>query len=349
MGTSITLTDEEREELMTYSRGSRLDHRYVARSRMILALADGVTHAEASSRSGLTVSRVPIWKKRFLNERIDGLLDKPRSGRPANYTEADRARVIAKACEKPGGGYTNWSQRRIAKELNMSQATVCRILSDDQLKPHKTDYWCGKSPDPEFEEKMLNIVGLYLNPPENALVLSVDEKTQIQALDRTQPELPMRSGANKRHTATYVRNGTASLIAALAVHTGEITATPIERNTSEDFLKFLKKLDRTYQHKHLHVIVDNLQIHKTPAVRDWLSRKRKFTLHFTPTYASWLNQIEIWFNMLTRDVLKGGIWQSKQQLIDQIMEYINTYNQTRAKPFCWTYDGQKRSIDIYES
>jgi transposase len=224
----------------------------------------------------------------------------------------------------------------------MSQSTVSRLLAEAEIRPHKTEYWCGKSPDPEFEEKMLNIVGLYLNPPANALVLSVDEKTQIQALDRTQPELPLAPGRNRRQTATYVRNGTASLIAALSVHTGEITATPIESNNADNFLCFLKKLDRTYRNVHLHIIVDNLKIHSAPQVKKWLEGKRKFTMHFTPTYSSWLNQIEIWFGILTRDVLKGGIWKSKQQLVAQIMEYVKTYNETRAKPFSWTYDGTKK-------
>jgi len=222
------------------------------------------------------------------------------------------------------------------------QTTVHEILKSNDLKPHKTEYWCGKSKDPEFEEKMLNVVGLYLNPPENAFVLSVDEKTQMQALDRTQPLLPMKKGYPERQTATYKRNGTVSLIASLAVHTGEITGNIIERNNSENFLKFLKKLDRKYRHKHLHIIVDNLSVHKNTEVKEWLSHKRKITMHFTPTYSSWLNQIEIWFNIMSKDVLKGAVWKSKDQMVKQIMKYIKTYNEKRAKPFEWTYDGTKK-------
>ncbi len=209
------------------------------------------------------------------------------------------------------------------------------------LKPHKVEYWCGKSTDPEFEQKMLNIVGLYMNPPDNALVLCVDEKTQIQALDRTQPELPLATGNPKRLTFTYKRHGTASLIAALAVHHGEVLAQPIKKNNAETFLKFLRKLDRTYRNKKLHIIVDNLSVHKNKKVKDWLSHKRKITMHFTPTYSSWLNQVEIWFNILTKDVLKDAVWHSKKQLVDQLVEYIDTYNRTRAKPFNWTYEGKK--------
>ncbi|WP_374166917.1 IS630 family transposase [Arcticibacter sp. MXS-1] len=211
-------------------------------------------------------------------------------------------------------------------------------------KPHKIDYWCGKSPDPEFESKMLTIVGLYMNPPENALVLCVDEKTQIQALDRTPPVLPLKEHAPKRMTATYKRNGTVALIAALAVHSGEITAKTIKSNNAENFLSFLKKLDRSYRNKKLHIIVDNLAVHKNEKVKEWLRGKRKITLHFTPTYSSWLNQVEIWFNILSKDVLKGGVWKSTEQLTAQLLQYIDTYNKTRAKPFKWTYTGNALEI-----
>jgi transposase len=213
-------------------------------------------------------------------------------------------------------------------------------LQEADLKPHKTEYWCGKSTDPEFEEKMLNIIGLYLSPPKNALVLCVDEKTQIQALDRTQPELPLRTGNPKRLTTTYKRHGTASLIAALSVHAGEITAKPIKRSDSDTFLTFLKGLYRKYPRKHLHVIVDNHSVHKDKKVTEWVAKSRRLSLHFTPTYSSWLNQIEIWFNILTKDVLKDAVWHSKRQMVEQIMAYIKHYNQERAKPFKWTYTGK---------
>lgn len=191
---------------------------------------------------------------------------------------------------------------------------------------------------------MINIVGLYMNPPENALVLCVDEKTQIQALDRTQPVLPLKENAPKRMTATYKRNKTVALIAALAVHSGEITARTMKSNNAENFLSFLKKLDRSYRHKKLHIIVDNLSVHKNEKVKQWLSGKRKIQMHFTPTYSSWLNQIEIWFNILSKDVLKGGVWKTTEQLTSQMMEYIQTYNNTRAKPFQWTDTGNTLKI-----
>jgi transposase len=297
-----------------------------------------------SIKAELRVGREAIakWKKRFILLGIEGLKDAPRPGKPAIYDEADKARVIQKACSKPGGGYSNWSQRRIAKELGMSQSTVQGILKSHDLKPHKVEYWCGKSTDPEFEEKMLNVVGLYMNPPENALVLSVDEKTQIQALDRSQPELPLRAGNPKRLTATYKRNGTVSLIAALSVHDGEITANTMDKNNSKNFLAFLKKIYRKYPRKHLHVIADNLNVHKHKDVKEWVESKKRMTIHFTPTYSSWLNQIEIWFNILTKDVIKGAVWHSKEQLAKQIITYGDTYNKERAKPFEWTYKGKKK-------
>lgn len=290
---------------------------------------------------GSTRMVVNKWRNRFRAAGIEGLKDAARSGKPAIFDATDEARVIQKACEKPGQGYTNWSQRRIAEEVGMSQSKVNQILKKAVLKPHKVDYWCGKSPDPEFDSKMMTIVGLYMNPPENAIVLSVDEKSQMQALDRSQPELPLRSGAPRRQTATYKRNGTLSLIASLAVHSGEIIGKSIDSNNKDNFLSFLKRLDRTYRNATLDIIVDNFSSHKHKDVKEWLSHKRKIKLHYTPTYSSWLNQVEIWFNMLSKDVLKGGIWQSTKQMADQIMEYINTYNQTRAKPFQWNYDGRK--------
>lgn len=338
IGKALKIDQTVQDELKIMSRSGKLDYRYVVRSRIILKLHEGKSYDEVQKELSVGREAVAKWKMRFLQSGIEGLKDQTGRGAKPKYLEQDRARIVQKACEKPEGGYTNWSQRRIAKELGMSQGTVQKTLKKYALKPHKVDYWCGKSTDPEFEEKMLNVIGLYLNPEENAIVLSVDEKTQIQALDRSQPELPMRSGNAKRLTATYKRNGTVSLIAALAVHQGEITADTIEKNNHQNFLKFLKKLYRKYPKKHLHIIADNLNVHKHQKVKDWLATKKRVTMHFTPTYSSWLNQIEIWFNILSKDVLKGGVWHSKQQLIDQLMEYIKTYNLTRAKPFDWTYN-----------
>jgi len=338
-GMSLSINEGELHELRVMSRSSKLDHRYVVRSRIILKLNEGKSYDQVQNELSVSRAAVAKWKSRFLEQGLQGLRDRPGRGVKPTYTEQDRARIVQKACSSPEDGHTGWSQRRIASELGMSQSTVQKTLKQHALKPHKTEYWCGKSTDPEFEAKMLEVVGLYLNPGENALVLSVDEKTQMQALDRSQPELPMRSGQPKRHTATYKRHGTVSLIAALSVHDGEITADTMDKNNHVNFLKFLKKLHRKYPDKHLHIIADNLSVHKHHKVKAWLKSKKRVTMHYTPTYSSWLNQIEIWFNILTKDVLKGGIWHSKKQLVDQLMQYIETYNDTKAKPFDWTYNG----------
>lgn len=344
IGRPIQLSMDEKEELLTMSRSRKLEKRYVERAEIILYSEQGMSMDEIVSRTGLSKPVVNKWRQRFREQGIAGLKDAPRSGKPRVITPEQQALVVEKACTKPDGGYTNWSQKRIAKEVGISQSKVFQILKKADLKPHKTEYWCGKSKDPEFEEKMINIVGLYMSPPENALVICVDEKTQIQALDRTQPELPLRPGNPRRQTATYKRNGTVSLIAALAVHTGEVTAKTIKSNNAENFLKFLKSLDRKYRNKKLHVIADNLSVHKHKDIRQWLEGKRKIKLHFTPTYSSWLNQVEIWFNILTKDVVKGGVWQSSEQLASQLMEYVKIYNSERAKPFKWTYTGDALKI-----
>ena len=340
----LEINNEQREELVTMQRSLKLERRYVDRAKVILLSANGETLDSIMNRVSLSRRAVNKWRQRFKKHGLDGLKDAPRSGKKPFITPEQKAMVIQKACSKPEGGYTNWSQSRIAKEVGISQSKVYQILKEADLKPHKIEYWCGKSTDPEFESKMINIIGLYMDPPENAIVLCIDEKTQIQALDRTQPELPLRAGNAKRQTATYKRNGTVSLIAALAVHTGEVTAKTIQSNNSENFLKFLKKIDRKYRNKKIHIIVDNLSVHKHKDVKEWVAGKRKITLHFTPTYSSWLNQVEIWFNILTKDVIKGGIWKSSRQLADQLMEYIKTYNKTRAKPFEWTYTGKPLKI-----
>jgi transposase len=344
IGQKIQLTMEEKQELLTMSRSHKLEKRYVDRATIILYSSEGKSLDQIISLTGKSRPVISKWRKRFHKYGIEGLKDAKRSGKPKTITPEQKALVVEKACTKPEGGYTNWSQKRIAHEVGISQSKVFQILSRADLKPHKIEYWCGQSRDPEFEKKMINIVGLYMCPPENAIVICIDEKTQIQALDRTQPELPLRAGNPRRQTATYKRNGTVSLIAALAVHTGEVTAKTIESNNAENFLKFLKSLDRKYRNKKLHIIADNLSVHKHQDVKEWLNGKRKIKLHFTPTYSSWLNQVEIWFNILTKDVVKGGIWNSTSQLADQLMEYVKTYNKTRAKPFQWTYTGEPLTI-----
>lgn len=338
--TQIELSEIEQVELLSIVRSMKAEKRMVERANIILKWHEGKSFAETKQELGVSEVIINKWRQRFQQNSLDGLHDSPRSGKPPVYSAVEKARVMKLATEKPGQGYTRWSQRRIAKKVGMSQSKVQSLLKQADLKPHKIDYWCGKSTDPEFESKLVNIIGLYMNPPENALVLSVDEKTQIQALDRTQPLLPLRVGTPKRLTTTYKRNGTVALIAALAVHKGEVTAKPIDKNNSSNFLIFLKELYRKYPRKNLHIIADNLTVHKHHSIIEWVASKKRITLHFTPTYSSWLNQIEIWFNILTKDVLKGGVWKSKKQLVDQLMLYVKNYNIERAKPFTWTYTGE---------
>ena len=339
----IELTTEEEQTLRMWTRAGTTEQRLSRRAQVILCCAEGLRIRETSERCGLSQLSVFKWKKRFLEKRLDGLADEPRPGRPATISAAQRLAVVDLATSTPPKGKTTWSMTDLARESDLSRATVHRILTEAKLHPHKTEYWCGRSPDPEFEAKQAAILGLYLNPPENALVLSVDEKSQMQALDRTQAELPMRSGEPKRLTATYKRNGTTCLLAALSVHDGEVTARCRDKNDQVTFLAFLKALYRKYPRKKLYVICDNLSVHKAKDVKEWAAKRRRLTILHTPTYASWLNQVEIFFNIFTREVMRGGVWSSKKELIDQAMYYIKCYNES-ATPFAWNYTGKPLTV-----
>lgn len=313
------------------------------RAQLILDWETGLSYAESAKKNEVSEHTISKWRGRFKAEGLAGLQDKPRSGKPPEISVEKRKKVVHLACSKPteSDGRQRRSQAEIAEQVGISQSMVSEILRAEQLQPHKTEYWCGKSPDPDFEVKMIDIVGLYLDPPDNALVLSVDEKTQIQALDRTQPELPLKKGKNRKLTTTYKRNGTANLVAALAVHEGEVTGRQVPSNNSDNFLKFLRVLDRKYRNVQIHLIMDNLAVHKSKKVTEWLNKKRKFHVHYTPTYSSWLNQIEIWFSILSRKVLKDAVWTSKKELINALMKYIDYYNENDAAPFEWEYGEEK--------
>jgi transposase len=339
----IDLTAEEEQTLRMWTRAGTTEQRLARRAQLILLCAQGLPIREVGERCGLSQLSVFKWKRRFLDERLEGLTDEPRPGRPARITPAQRLAVVDLATSTPREGKTSWSVSDLSRASGLSRTTVHRILAEGKLKPHKTEYWCGRSPDPEFEEKQAAILGLYLNPPENALVLSVDEKSQMQALDRTQPELPMKPGTPRRLTATYKRHGTTCLLAALSVHDGEVTARCRDKNDQVSFLAFLKALYRKYPRKQLFVICDNLSVHKGRDVREWAAKRRRLTILHTPTYASWLNQVEIFFNIFTREVMRGGVWGSKQELIAQTMYYIKCYNES-ATPFAWNYTGKPLTV-----
>ena len=336
----IILEEEQYETLKMWERSGKTEQRLAQRAKIILLSSLGKSVKEISGQVGLSWQNCLKWRSRFQEKGIEGLRDKAGRGRMAVIDPKKKISLIALACSEPPKGNTTWSCRKLAKETGLGVTTIHRILKEGQIKPHKVKYWCGRSTDPEFEEKQAAIIGLYLNPPDNAVVLAVDEKSQIQALDRTQPMLPMKEGKPKRLTASYKRHGTTCLLAALAVHEGNVQGRCVERHTNEEFLSFLKNLYRRYPKKDLHIIVDNFSAHKHKNVMAWVNSKRRLTFHFTPTYSSWLNQVEIWFNIFSRDVLKGGVWHSKKELINQIMDYIKYYNENRAKPFRWTYTGK---------
>lgn len=336
----IQLSEEDRGKLRVWAGSGLTEQRMATRAKVVLLSDEGLTLPEIAAKTGISRVAVSFWRKRFAEEGIEGLKDRPGRGRPKVIGPEERVAILALACTKPPDGSTKWSIRRLAKATGRGQTFVHSVLAAGKLKPHKTHYWCGKSPDPEFAEKSAAIIGLYLSPPVNALVLCVDEKSQIQALDRTQPCLPMREGTPKRMTATYKRNGTTCLLAALEVHKGDITAKCVDSANSQEFLKFLKHLYGKYPGREMHIIADNLATHKHKDVKTWLASKKRVHMHFTPTYASWLNQMEIWFNIFTRDVVRDGVWPSKKALVGQIMLYIKHYNENSAKPFKWTYTGE---------
>lgn len=336
----VELTPEQASTLRMWVGSWKVERRLATRAKVVLLSSEGLSLKEISAQSGLSWQGCLKWRKRFLEKGLEGLADKRGRGRPQTIGPERRVEIIALACTAPDNGCTRWSVRKLAEKTGHSKSLVQQVLSEASVKPHKTKHWCGKSPDPEFEAKQAAILGLYLSPPEKALVLCVDEKSQIQALDRTQPMLPMREGQPRRLTATYKRNGTTCLLAALAVHQGEITAKCVDSANSREFLIFLKRLYRENPGRHIHVIADNLSTHKQTDVMAWVAKRKRLTMHFTPTYASWLNQIEIWFNIFTRDVLRGGVWPSKKALVSQIMDYIKAYNSSSPKPFKWTYTGK---------
>ena len=338
--TRLELADEDRTTLVMWARAATSEQRMAQRAQGILLCAEGLPWAEVCARTGLGLNNALKWQRRFRESGLDGLRDKPRSGRPPTYSPVAKVSVTALACTPAPDNSNRWTERTLAEASGMSKATVHRVLSEGKVKPHRIQYWCGRSPDPEFETKQADIIGLYMNPPDNALVLAVDEKSQIQAIDRTQPELPLKPGFPRRQTASYTRSGTTCLLAALVVHEGCIEGRCVDRHTHQEFLGFLKYLYRRFPGKQLHVICDNFVAHKHAAVKEWVSHRRRLTLHFTPTYASWMNQVEIWFRIFSRDVIHGGAWPSKQELINQIMAYIDSYNQSRAHPFTWTYTGR---------
>jgi transposase/transposase-like protein len=314
------------------TRAGTTEQRTVMRARIILRAAEGAAHVEIADELGVSVPTVLLWRRRFKEQGLAGLADAPHPGRPRVYGRELRERILVTTLTKPEGA-THWSTRRLAQRVGVSASTVARVWQEGRLKPHRSETFKFSS-DPELVAKVTDVVGLYLNPPERAIVLSVDEKTQVQALDRTQPMLPLRPGQVERHTHDYKRNGTLSLFAALEIATGQVTNQARGRHTGDDFLAFLRLLARTYPKGEIHVVLDNVSTHKTPDVQAWLAKHKRFTFHFTPTSASWMNQVETWFSILSRQAIRRGSFESVRALTAAIERFTREWN-AGATPFSW--------------
>jgi transposase len=331
---AIELSVEEERALRAVLRTRSATQQQAMRARIVLRAAEGVTNTQIASEVGVSLPTVGLWRRNFCERRLEGLDDAPRSGRPRRIDDDEVKRVLAKTLEPPPDGTTHWSVRRLAAATGVAPTTVHRIWRDHKLKPHQVRSF-KFSNDPRLVEKVIDVVGLYLEPPKGALVLCVDEKTQIQALDRTQPTLPIKPGKAQRMTHDYKRNGTTSLYAALEIATGEVTGACYPRHTHREFLAFLNALVRVFPRKPLHVVLDNSSTHSTPEVKRWLERHKRVHFHFTPTGASWLNMIEIWFSILTTQQVRRGVYHDVPELIAAIEHFIDGYND-RAQPFVWT-------------
>jgi transposase len=303
------------------------------RARIVLAAAEGTANERIAAELGVHRMTVLLWRGRFERERMAGLADARRPGRGPTYDRTARDRVIAFTLEPPPAGTTHWSTRAMAARTGISISTIARIWAEANLRPHRIETF-KFSTDPDLVAKVRDVVGLYLAPPERAIVLSVDEKTQIQALDRTAPMLPMKPGQVERHTHDYKRNGTTHLFAALEVATGKVTTQARARHTAADFLAFLRQVERAYPEGELAVVLDNVSSHKTPAVREWLDEHPRVSFHFTPTSASWMNQIETWFGILSRQAIRRGSFRSVKELIAMITAFTAQWNEG-STPFHW--------------
>ena len=330
----VKLTVEERETLGRWARRPKSSQALALRCRIVLAAADGGLSQDIAARLGCHPSTVGKWRGRFARMGLDGLHDEPRPGQPRKITDADVERVIVKTLEQTPLNATHWSTRSMAAATGLNQTAISRIWRAFGLKPHLAESF-KLSPDPLFIDKVRDVVGLYLNPPDAAVVLCVDEKSQIQALDRTAPVLPLMPGVAERRTHDYVRNGTTNLYAALNVASGKVIADMTSRHRGEEFQRFLNLIDRSVpEHLAVHVVLDNNSTHKTPSIQRWLVRHPRFQFHFTPTYSSWMNLVERWFAELTTKWIKRGTHRSVRDLVRSIRTWITNWND-QPKPFVW--------------
>ncbi len=332
--TRIELTDDEREVLERYVRRGKTEARLARRARIALLAADGVATKDIAHKVGLTAGTVCKWRKRFAAKRLDGLLDEPRPGAPRTISDDEVERIVVRTLEEKPADATHWSTRDMAKKVGVSHSTVNRIWRAFGLQPHIEDTFV-LSTDPLLIEKVRDIVGLYLHPPENAVVMCIDEKSQIQALNRTQPLLPMRPGQAARRTRDYERNGTTTLFAALDVATGNVIGKCTARHRAKEFLAFLREVEKQVpEGLDVHVVIDNASSHKTAAVQRWFARRPHWHIHFTATKSSWLNLVERWFGLLTQKKIKRGSHRSVKKLKADIDSFIAATN-VDPKPFKW--------------
>jgi transposase len=333
----ITLSDEERSKLEQWMRRPKSAQRLALRSRIVLTCASGLSNIQVAEQLHVNSATVGKWRSRFLENRLEGLVDEPRPGAPRSITDAQVEDVIGRTLESKPPAATHWSTRSMAEATGLSQSAIVRIWNAFGLQPHRSDTF-KLSTDPLFVEKVRDVVGLYLNPPEHALVLCVDEKSQVQALDRSQPLLPLQPGQPERHTHDYARHGTTSLFAALNVATGEVIGKCQSRHRQREFVKFLDLIDASVPKESalsIHLIMDNYGTHKTPQVKRWFQRHPEYHLHFIPTSSSWLNQVERFFAEITEKRIRRGAFRSVKALEQGIREYLDHHNEN-PKPFVWT-------------
>jgi transposase len=331
---ALLLDDDSRTALTAWTRSRTLPQRQVLRAQIVLLAAEGIANSTIAEQLHCSIPTVLLWRQRFRDTGVTGLEeDAPGRGRPRTHDEQVVAKIISATLGRPPKGETHWSSREVAERVGVSKSTVLRVWGDHDLQPHRTRGF-KYSTDPELEQKVTDVVGLFLHPPEKAVVLCVDEKSQIQALDRTQPLLPMRPGQVERRTHDYVRHGTATLFAALDIATGEVTGRTYARHRHQEFLKFLQLVARRYPRGQLHLVLDNYRTHKHPEVQAWLAHHPRFHLHFTPTSSSWLNQVETWFSIVHRKAIRRGVFRSVAHLKDAIQRFLDAWNEHKH-PFVW--------------
>jgi transposase len=340
---SVVLSEDQHLELSRISQSRSLPAGYVFRARLILMLAEGASYNSIKLRLGTTAPTISRWKQRFLAAGLDGLDTSHPGQKPTVLTARLRARILAATRKPPKDGSTHWSCRKLAAALGLSKDAVHRVWQEAGLKPHRLERYMA-SDDPDFETKAADIIGLYLNPPEHAAIFCVDEKTAIQALDRLDPVLPLSPGRIERHGFEYYRHGTLSLYAALETATGRVHGKTAARHTSQDFVAFLEEVvAHCPARKQIHIILDNLSAHKTRLVDEFLEKHSRVHFHFTPTYSSWLNQVELWFGKIERDLIARGVFTSVNDLARKIRRYIKAYS-ANAKPIQWKYSDPTRRI-----